>query len=300
MKKIIFLFIIFFSCYDYGLGQCTADAGPDSMHLCSPDPSMTDYVLGGSPTAPGGIPPFTYQWSVNYATFWGRKVTSEEILDDPKSANPLIKNIWWEAAFGDSLHGITFYLQVKDSLGQICTDSIFVSHTAWVSQLGDCRTFVGGRIIGIHSQTYGGVHPLTFEWSPKIGLVSPYSRGTIASPDTFTRYTVVLTDSKGCTAIDGCTVYITSSINQNAQAQSHISISPNPFYETTQIQLHRPFVPGTFAEIIDVNGKVILTKYFQTDRMMIKSQELPAGIYFCRIREEGKVLGMKKMIVLSE
>ncbi len=114
MKNIILL-IIFILCVPFVNAQCISDAGTDP-HRCSADSTIQ---LGGSPTAGGGTPPYTYAWSIDPIPFIPPTIPylyASHLLDDTTIANPtLIYN-----SVGDS---VTFYLRVTDSAGCVSFDT---------------------------------------------------------------------------------------------------------------------------------------------------------------------------------
>jgi len=80
--------------------QIFAEAGGD-VNVCAGDSAM----LGGVPTASGGIPPFSYNW------------TPSAGLSDPSAPNPY--------AHPDT--STMYYVQVTDDAGCSAEDSVFVS-----------------------------------------------------------------------------------------------------------------------------------------------------------------------------
>ena len=82
--------------------QLIADAGRDSIE-CIPS---AGYMLGGNPTASGGVPPYSYDWQ------------PAQYLYGPTTATPAITN----PVYSDSM----FYLKVTDANNDVAYDTVEV------------------------------------------------------------------------------------------------------------------------------------------------------------------------------
>ena len=103
MKKIdltVFMLAGFICCSINLQGQLTASAGSDTV-LCA----TGNIVLGGNPTASGGVPPYSYSWTPSIG------------LVHPDSANP-VDNI---------TASITFDVTVTDNVGTTASASITIN-----------------------------------------------------------------------------------------------------------------------------------------------------------------------------
>jgi len=99
--------------------QCVADAGIDK-HNCFSDSSVQ---IGGSPTAIGGTPPYTFEWSIDpipYAPPIFPFLYASDILDDTTISNPTF-------IYNEAEDSIPFYLKIIDSFGCISYDTIIVT-----------------------------------------------------------------------------------------------------------------------------------------------------------------------------
>jgi hypothetical protein len=74
-------------------------------------------------------------------------------------------------------------------------------------------------------------------------------------------------------------------------------VSPNLIYERTTIQTNRAFDPGSFLQIIDLNGKIIKTMRLEPGafRAEIDLSDLIPGAYFLRMNRQGRV-SIKRII----
>ena len=96
----------------------------------------------------------------------------------------------------------TYTLTVTNENGCVSTDQVKVT----VNKPGNVVTTVNGGVGSSASICVGSsvtlgasmTSAVSYEWSPSTGLNNPYVSGPIASPTTNTTYTVLITDSKGC------------------------------------------------------------------------------------------------------
>ena len=138
----------------HSLGQplITADAGPDAV-LCAGG----SVVLGGEPSAAGGIPPYTYYWTPPLG------------LNNPLLANPICT----------AAVTVTYTLVVTDATGSVATDQVTVtvlpSTTAEVSVVEPA-----------FQSEYNG-YPTFTQCAPDASaLFSFFNSGTVLAGSTFT------------------------------------------------------------------------------------------------------------------
>ncbi|GAB4248850.1 MAG: hypothetical protein Kow0079_01210 [Vicingaceae bacterium] len=154
-----------------------ANAGANDT-LCSND----SLIIGGSPSASGGIAPYDYLWSPNYN------------IQNTTSANP---NIW-------SKSDTTYYLTVTDSLGCTSIDSIFIKvnpapvidTNAMVVTDATCG-LSNGSITGI--TVTSGTNPLLLTWTDASSNVVANMADLFNQP--YGNYTLTVNDGAGCSAI---------------------------------------------------------------------------------------------------
>lgn len=106
-----------------GVAQLIADAGPDQVYCVWFD--TTYIVLGGDPTASGGVEPYTYMWDVDHP--WGINV----FINDPTLANPLML---YPPPVDQSI--VQLYLTVTDANQVISTDTVEVAFSHFMMTLG--------------------------------------------------------------------------------------------------------------------------------------------------------------------
>jgi len=181
----------------------TVDAGV-SRNVCMGVPA----TIGGTPTASGGRPPFTYAW------------TPAAGLSSTTISNPVA-----------TVAVPTIYqVVVTDALG--CRDSSTVTLTPVPPPIvragADQGICPGDPVqIGGAPTASGGSPPYTYVWSPATGLSSISVPNPVASPATTTSYVVAVTDVAGCVVRDTVVVTAYPAMTVNAGSPATICIGNN-------------------------------------------------------------------------
>ncbi len=140
-------------------------------------------VLGGNPTAQGGTPPYNYEW---LPPTW----LNVNVIPNPIS-NPLAN--------------ITYTVVVTDAAGCMGADSISIKvNPNPAADAGNDKEICPGDTVSLGGKPVGsgGTPPYTYLWSPSTGLSDTTAEHPNAFPSATTLYTVIVTDSMGCTALD--------------------------------------------------------------------------------------------------
>lgn len=162
--------------------EVTVDAGAD-MAFCA----GVGVALGGSPTASGGVAPYTYQWLPAID------------LSSATVANPV----------ATPSATTTYAVVVIDSIGCSAVDSVTVMpSTPVVADAGpDLALCLGSSdALGGSPSGSGGTGPLTYLWTPNTNLSSDVVPNPIVTPTGFVAYALTVTDSIGCSALDSVNV----------------------------------------------------------------------------------------------
>lgn len=108
-----------------------------------------------------------------------------------------------------------------------------------------------------------------------------------------------------CFMLNGLTVYPDTgfncslvSINEyERNASPEVTISPNPFSNSTQISLNRNY-QNISLELYDIQGKLMMqNEYADCDKIILNRNGLNNGMYFLRITLDGKWVETRKMLV---
>jgi gliding motility-associated-like protein len=159
------------------------------------------YVLGGSPTASGGTPPYTYLWTPSAGL-------SSATVPNP-TLTPNLQVSW-------------YFVTVRDANGGQVKDSVNVNHYPfnWASAGPDISICVGDTgILGAGNPSGGG---LLYSWSPPLGLNNPNLPSPEVTINTTTTYSVTISSSNCPTKVDQAVVTVHPLPNVNTTGATTI------------------------------------------------------------------------------
>ncbi len=102
--------------------------------------------------------------------------------------------------------------------------------------------------------TTGGGSGLSYVWTPAVNLDNPFKRNPVATPTTASEtYTVVVTDSRGCSTSDEVTVRVDGSIVVDAGPDIEVCEEDEPVFLANQVSLSGGVFtgPGVTANTFD-------------------------------------------------
>ncbi len=151
--------------------QFTINAGADITVCLS-----TSVTLGSTPTATGGVAPYSYTWSPS--TF----------LNSTSIANPIASNINSDITYTLTVMSADSVIK-KDEI-HLNLDKIFTFNAG--IDTGFCETQSPGVIIGadFNNNLYHN-----FSWQPSSGLDNPTAPRPLATPTITTTYTLTVSDN---------------------------------------------------------------------------------------------------------
>ncbi len=137
----------------------------------------------------------------------------------------------------------------------------------------------------------------TYAWST--GATSPgiLVSNSTSGPNVIT-YTVVVSNSVGCTAVDSVTVtFITcSGLFENAP-ELQFDILPNPATDHAVVFISQMIVGDVQLKIFDISGRLVITQRLESEKNTIQLNNLQSGIYQATLNVDGKLLGRKAISI---
>ena len=188
----------------------TANAGPDkTMPICT----TIGISIGGSPTATGGTGPYGYVWSPSTG------------LSSTGASNPLVLGITTDK---------TYNLTVTDANGCSAIDQVVVNVTpnslsSNITASGAVEWCAGsGSSVTLTDNVSGGTTPYAYVWSGT-NITPTNAAATLANPSTAAtyNYSVVATDSFGCTVQAAISVKVDPTPTANAGSTQTICDGKN-------------------------------------------------------------------------
>lgn len=249
--------------------QFAINAGNDTI-VCE----GSNIILGGSPTANGGTPSYTYKWETSY-TIGSNTFYASTFLNDTTIPNPLLITQL------SNLEILTFKLTVTDSLLNVAIDSVTITFSNFFTLLADNFATInqGDSVQLIHSYG-GGIPPLSFEWTPNYNLSDANIENPWAKPDSTTYYICTVTDSVGCQASNGdiFEVYVNPvSVQEIINFNNNLFIYPNPTKNLLNIVV--PDAQVLKIDIYSIDGKLIERKNINKNTA-IDVSKYQTGLYF--------------------
>jgi hypothetical protein len=275
------------------LTQVVADAGQHRV-VCAGFPAIDTIALGGSPSATGGTPPYTYAWEAAVELKIGNRtyhLAASDFLNDTTLANPRVMY-----AIGDS---VQFKLTVTDAQNNVATHSTTVVFAYFFSHLGELHyTINPGDSVYLHGfeNVFGGFPPYKYLWRPNHGLSDSTSLAFWAKPDYSIAYYMTLTDSSGC-VVRGAPVYHINvlPVNTTIQQKPAVRVFPNPVKDVLNIDMGKG---GEFTwRLFMGNGKPVAEKRFNSQQYRVDMGGYPAGVYLYEITDQKGFIEKGRIVV---
>ncbi|MDD2965324.1 MAG: T9SS type A sorting domain-containing protein [Bacteroidales bacterium] len=278
--------------------QLTADAGPDIVACVGLNGVFDSTFIGGSPSAIGGVPPYTYTWEACYV-YQGQFLTfthfASDFLNDTTLPNPTVENHYGQ--------NIRFYLTVTDAMGATSTDSMRVRFSAFFFNLGyygytltegDSVFLWGGQNIG------GGLPPQQYLWRPNHGLTDSTSLAFWAKPTHSVGYYLTISDSAGCKVTGSPSYYVTVlplSVEQPVTMTKLIEVTPNPASGFVVVKI-APELHGEFTfRLFDADGRQAIETRFAGNQATISTASCSHGLYTYTVQKVDGLVGTGKIVI---
>ncbi len=269
--------------------QCIASAGEDAI-VCIEFFGHDQITLGGNPTAANGVPPYTYKWSCSYYFPNGTyPYDASYFLDNVRMANPTIRNI--------APDSITFRIDVTDSIGQTCYDSINVRFTGFGWEDGERDGYMHqGDSIRLHHLLVGGIPPISYHWFTEVDSFNSSEPYPWVKPDTTTRYYLRAYDSTGCEGVDAFTVNVlTTGIFDAQRPISKSILYPNPLVDISILKIYGPNQKHQVF-FYDVLGQLTHQIEMKENQTEISAEDFVSGLYYYNIYNKNIIISQGKMV----
>lgn len=264
-----------------------AFAGNDAM-LCGPD--VDGRLLGGTPTAWGGVEPFNYSWGAE-GLLNGEPVDVSDLLDDPTSPNPAL------ISRADS---VSFYLEVSDSNGTVAYDTVRLT----VSSLSVCQEvweeeFFKGDSVQLDHCVVGGMEPLSFQWQPVEFLSDSSASNPWASTDSVTMtFELVVTDTLGCEVTSTFTVqYSTVGMEHKSKVESSVTVSSVIESTGTRLLIENRLPERLNVDILGISGRLMEQFTLPPGSYERHLSGYRSGLYLYRITSHKTLIGTGKLVI---
>ncbi len=258
------------------VAQLVADAGPDQAY-CSWF-ELTWVVLGGEPTASGGVEPYTYSWDVDH------ELGVIAFIGDSTMANPYILY-----PPHDDQNIVQFYLTVTDAAQNESMDTVNVAFSHFMMHLGQFLYTIdqGDTLHFPHGPNiFGGFPPVEYLWRPNHGLIDSIGWEMSAAPDYSIAYEVLLMDSVGCVVSGGSFVFVSVtpvSVFEQAEREQAVHIYPNPAADIITLTMN-PGLQGIITfHLFDQQGRLVLHEQLHDRQSEIDLSGLSSGVYIYKL-----------------
>ena len=279
-----------------GASNCSApvaDAGDDQPY-CN---THGEIVLGGDPSASGGIGAYTYSWICIAPDMETYGANTSDILNDTAAANPVLEEIF---PINDTL---VFELRVRDWEGGTGRDTVNVSVSSLGIKGSDDNRFMimqGEEIQIAPFNIINGIAPFRYRWTPGDGLSDRAVEQPLPQPDTTTIYVVEVIDALGCSVTDSVHIRVESlGIASPVEGPAIVSyVFPNPLTDRSILYLEGDIQADGEPELRVLNslGQVVLRGPMPDCIYPIGSKGLSPGMYYYVISNKESIISKGKLI----
>lgn len=167
-----------------------------------------------------------------------------------------------------------------------------------LASAGDAPMVVGSDwVLGDMPAASGGTAPWTYQWLPETDLNDATLANPIYSGTSSASYTLVVTDSRGCTARDTLDILITASSDKEPEAD--FRLYPNPGSGSIRLEAPSHFdLHNTTIQLSDASGRLVYSGRWQEEQafMLLTVHDWSKGHYTLTLSDGRQSLSRKLIL----
>jgi len=291
MKTKLFTMILLIFTSSSLFCQFQIDAGKDTI-ICGSNESLR---IGGSPTATGGVEPYTFSWSTEFKDSYYQYHASQ-FLNDTTIANPILVH----PSLVSNKDEIKFCLTVKDKNGLQLKDSVVVKVSVMMHTAVLFFQYINvGDTVSLHSNLGPGmgIGPLKYSWTPNYNISDTSAFIPLAWPAINTTYEIVATDSIGCRAYDKSNVWIKPlNVSSLSNSKSQSAIFPNPINSSSVISIDKPVKETLTIKVFNSKGQIVLQDKMNDKSYNVGNRITQSGNYIYIISKGSEIIASGQFV----
>lgn len=284
--RLILTITVLILTHSYIYGQLSVYAGPDTI-LC--ESISQEYQIGNYVWIEGDYDSISYSWSCEYSSPIGTFYAST-FLNDTSISHP---------TFITGFDTLSFTLEISDYKGNKASDTVTIIVSHFIYCLADCVEFIyEGDSVKLWHCIDGGIPPYIYIWDNEESLSNPTIPDPWAKPDTFTVYSLILTDSAGCVAYSNCRVtVIPTSVEHSGSNNYFVRVFPNPVSYNGQIFIENPSMIEIEIKFYDIQGRLIYEGTINENQTLIDSNNFLPGVYIYKVVMQENIIQNGKIFI---
>ncbi len=188
----------------------------------------------------------------------------------------------WDAAAGNATTATVtglpegqYCVQVTDFLGQVDNYCVYVGAPQALSYSSFSSADTDNCNGAIHVIAEGGSQPYSYQWN------DPQNQTTASATDLCGgTYEVVITDAEGCEITAEITI---QTLSLSEVWMTNVVVAPNPTSNVLNVSSE---VLLNQLQIVDLSGRVVLTRNVQSKQVSLNVSQLQSGSYFLNFQSE--------------
>jgi hypothetical protein len=164
-----------------------------------------------------------------------------------------------------------YYVTIANTLGTSSDTIQIIAEPSPIVQLGNDTVIAPGSLLTLNAGNRGS----TYLWN------TGETTQTIAVSSSGT-YTVMVTNTNGCTDSDSIAVNFAVGIHDRQQTNHSWQVYPNPFKEQITVTVADKAMIGSTLTLMDLPGRILMETTVTQEIQAIRMSDLPAGIYLLR------------------